>query len=127
MSEQEKQTDNDPERTLMTLDQLSQTMEVMTNVVNRLRKHLSEQLRDPARAQQNAPAPPLEQVDSSQAQAPAHQLSQSIQTSSDPNSQNSAEQTEQEFEAVSRNREPFVVEIRQQDDSPTRKSDKTLH
>jgi len=126
MSEQKKQGDNDPERTLMTLDQLSQTMEVMTNVVNRLRQHLSEQLRDQAvRAQQNAPAPPLEQVDSSQ--APAHQLSKSIQTSSDPNSQNSAGQTEQDVEAVSRNREPFVVEIRQQDDSPTRKSDKTLH
>jgi len=44
MSE-EKQIDNDPERTLLTLDQLSQTIEVMTNVVNRLRQHLSEQLR----------------------------------------------------------------------------------
>ena len=126
MSEQEKQADNDPERTLMTLDQLSQTMEVMTSVVNRLRQHLSEQLRDQAdQAQQNAPKLPSEQVDSSQ--YPAHQRNQSIQTSSDPNSQNTAGQTEQEAETVSRNREPFVVEIRQQDESPTRKSDKTLH
>ena len=45
MSEKEKQPDNDPERTLMTLDQLSQTIEVMSSVVNRLRQHLSEQLR----------------------------------------------------------------------------------
>lgn len=36
--------DNDPERTLITLDQLSQTIEVMTDVVNRLRSHLSEQI-----------------------------------------------------------------------------------
>ena len=41
MSEKEKQADSDPERTLMTLDQLSQTIEVMTSVVNRLRQHLS--------------------------------------------------------------------------------------
>ena len=36
-----KHTENDPERTLITLDQLSQTIEVMTSVVNRLRAHLS--------------------------------------------------------------------------------------
>ena len=33
----------DSERTLVTLDQLSQTIEVMSSVVNRLRAHLSEQ------------------------------------------------------------------------------------
>ncbi|MCY4264245.1 MAG: hypothetical protein OXE78_05260 [Gammaproteobacteria bacterium] len=43
MSE-DKYTENDPEKTLLTLDQLSQTIEVMTNVVNRLRQHLREQL-----------------------------------------------------------------------------------
>lgn len=36
--------DNDPERTLITLDQLSQTIEVMTSVVNRLRRHLNDQI-----------------------------------------------------------------------------------
>ena len=41
----DKQFDNDPERTLITLEQLSQTIEVMTSVVNRLRQHLSEQLK----------------------------------------------------------------------------------
>jgi TolA-binding protein len=39
-----KYSENDPERTLITLDQLSQTIEVMTSVVNRLRQHLSEQV-----------------------------------------------------------------------------------
>ena len=34
----------DPSSTLITLDQLSQTIEVMTNVVNRLREHISEQI-----------------------------------------------------------------------------------
>ena len=34
----------DPERTLLTLDQLSQTIDVMSSVVNRLRAHLNEQL-----------------------------------------------------------------------------------
>ena len=48
MSDEEKSNkhfDNDPERTLITLEQLSQTIEVMTTVVNRLRQHLSEQLK----------------------------------------------------------------------------------
>ena len=46
-----KNSDNDPERTLITLDQLSQTIEVMTGVVNRLKKHLHKQvsLGSPAR------------------------------------------------------------------------------
>ncbi len=39
-----KSSDNDPEKALMTLDQLSQTIEVMTNVVNRLKRHLTRQL-----------------------------------------------------------------------------------
>ncbi|MCB1670617.1 MAG: hypothetical protein R3F41_02570 [Gammaproteobacteria bacterium] len=39
-----KYSENDPERTLITLDQLSQTIEVMTSVVNRLRRHLNDQI-----------------------------------------------------------------------------------
>jgi len=126
MSEKEKRADSDPERTLMTLDQLSQTIEVMTSVVNRLRQHLSEQLREQAlRAQQDAPEPPSGTEDSSRARP--LQLDQNIKQSSGPDSQNCAEQTEQKTEAAGGNREPFVVEIRQQEASPTRKSDKTLH
>ena len=126
MSEKEKQADSDPERTLMTLDQLSQTIEVMTSVVNRLRQHLSEQLREQAlRAQQDAPEPPSEIEDSSR--ATPLQLDPNIKQSSDPDSQSCAEQTEQKTETAGGDREPFVVEIRQQEASPTRKSDKTLH
>ena len=36
----------DAEQTLQTLDQLSQTIEVMSEVVERLKKHLSRQLRE---------------------------------------------------------------------------------
>ena len=110
----------------MTLDQLSQTIEVMNSVVNRLRQHLSEQLREQAvRAQQDAPEPPSNIEDSSL--ATAQRLEKNTQRSSGSGFQNSAEQNEQEDVVASRNREPFVVEIRQQDASPTRKSDKTLH
>jgi len=44
MDNDSKYSENDPERTLITLDQLSQTIEVMTSVVNRLRQHLSQQI-----------------------------------------------------------------------------------
>ena len=40
----EEPYESSPEKTLITLEQLSQTIEVMTSVVNRLRQHLSEQL-----------------------------------------------------------------------------------
>ena len=49
MSDEEKlnkHCESSPEKTLITLEQLSQTIEVMTSVVNRLRQHLSEQLED---------------------------------------------------------------------------------
>ena len=48
MSDKKKQEGKtlaeDSQRTLVTLDQLSQTIEVMSSVVNRLRAHLSEQV-----------------------------------------------------------------------------------
>ena len=43
---QTKSDRDEAERALLTLDQLSQTIEVMTAVVERLRRHLSEQLRE---------------------------------------------------------------------------------
>lgn len=54
-----KFSENDPERTLLTLDQLSQTIEVMTNVVNRLRQHLSQQLRAKREAEERERAEAL--------------------------------------------------------------------
>ena len=48
MSDKKKQEEEtlaeNSQRTLVTLDQLSQTIEVMSSVVNRLRAHLSEQV-----------------------------------------------------------------------------------
>ena len=126
MSEKENQPDNDPERTLMTLDQLSQTIEVMSSVVNRLRQHLSEQLREQAvRAQRGSSGDPSGTSDS--AQTSEHRLNQNIQRSSNTDTQTTPEHKERDADSLTSNREPFVVEIRQQDASSTRKSDKTLH
>tara|TARA_B100001057_G_scaffold463187_1_gene516885 strand:+ start:415 stop:792 length:378 start_codon:yes stop_codon:yes gene_type:complete len=125
MSDKEKYTENDPERTLMTLEQLSQTIEVMTSVVNRLRQHLSEQLREQAGfAQQNKPESSSEEIGSSRTmkmQAKESMLSQ------DPSSECVAKQETEKDHSQNSNREPFVIEIRQQKPSVTRKSDKTLH
>ena len=107
MSE-EKHLDNDPERTLVTLEQLSQTIEVMTSVVNRLRQHLSEQLKAQIEKQQILEK---EEVLSSKAD---------VKTSPDgtekPLSKSSSEK-----------KESFVVEISQHESDPVRKNDKSLH
>lgn len=39
-----KEVEQNAEQTLITLDQLSQTLEVMTHVVDRLKQHLTRQL-----------------------------------------------------------------------------------
>ncbi len=94
----DKEVDNDPERTLITLDQLSQTIEVMTSVVNRLRRHLSEQLQAKMAAQ--------EQHDAA--------VAKPIKVSN-------------KLGGTSSKRESFVVEISQQETDMDRKSDKILH
>ncbi len=101
-----KQFDNDPERTLITLEQLSQTIEVMTSVVNRLRQHLSDQLNAQIEEQQQA------KIEQGKAEA------------------ESPESSEKKQNAVSKQqsqRESFVVEIRQHENNPVRKNTKTLH
>ncbi len=102
----DKYTENDPERTLITLDQLSQTIEVMTSVVNRLRQHLSEQLKAQAQPQTVA-----EQPNSSDESEPVKQ------TQADTSKLQTAKQQ----------RESFVIEINQQETEPVRKNSKTLH
>ena len=94
----DKQAENDPERTLLTLDQLSQTIEVMTSVVNRLRLHLGEQIKA--------------QIKTQQAAAETNAAS-SMDVG---NSQSTA-----------RKRESFIVELSQPEITPVRKSTKTLH
>ncbi|NKB31512.1 MAG: hypothetical protein GKR91_00220 [Pseudomonadales bacterium] len=109
----DKQFDNDPERTLITLEQLSQTIEVMTSVVNRLRQHLSEQLKAQLEEQQQA------QLDEEEAQAlAAAKQAEQPETKEDQKQASSKQQND---------RESFVVEIRQQENDPVRKNTKTLH
>ena len=119
MSE-EKPSENDPERTLLTLDQLSQTIEVMTSVVNRLRQHLSEQLKAQAETQQLAREEEKVLRDIESEAAP-----QEAAAAAAADAQIATGDTKQAKSEGSK--ESFVVEIRQQDPTPARKNNKTLH
>jgi hypothetical protein len=110
-----KSAGDDPERTLVTLDQLSQTIEVMTSVVNRLRRHLSDQIKAQLESQ-------LEAREELEALA-AIQIESPIQTAT---SDSNSGKREQEL-ARDRERESIVVEINQQEIEPSRKSTKILH
>ncbi|MCH8264195.1 MAG: hypothetical protein IIC10_02260 [Proteobacteria bacterium] len=94
----DKQAENDPERTLLTLDQLSQTIEVMTSVVNRLRLHLGEQIKAQIKSQQAADMA---------TETNAVELGNSRSTA--------------------QKRESFIVELSQPEIAPVPKSTKTLH
>jgi len=112
---EKKYADDDPERTLVTLDQLSQTIEVMTSVVNRLRRHLSDQIKAQLESQIEA-RKELEALAVLQIESP-------VQTA---NRESNGEKSDQEL-ARDRERESFVVEISQQEVGPSRKSIKILH
>ena len=101
-----KHTQNDPERTLITLEQLSQTIEVMTNVVNRLRKHLSEQLQAQG-IEKTSPGLGAENIADNK-------------LLTHPQSEDSRSKQESEQES-------FVVEITQPEIEPVKKSSKILH
>jgi len=105
-----KYADDDPERTLVTLDQLSQTIEVMTSVVNRLRRHLSEQI--------NA------QLESKTEIQDELELLAAAQEMVEAKIENEPEEVQQ---GSGDKRESFVVEISQQEVEPLAKSTKTLH
>jgi hypothetical protein len=112
---EKKYADDDPERTLVTLDQLSQTIEVMTSVVNRLRRHLSDQIKAQLESQSEV-REELEVLAALQIESP-------IQTAT---TVSNIEKSEQKV-ARDRERERFVVEISQQEIEPSRKSTKILH
>jgi len=122
MSEK-KYADDDPERTLVTLDQLSQTIEVMTSVVNRLRRHLSDQIKAQLESQLEAQAE-LEALASANIETP-EQIAQNVTAvevdKAEPPLADSVSSKPK------RERESFVVEISQQEAEPVRKSTKTLH
>ena len=68
-----KHYDGSPEKTLITLEQLSQTIEVMTSVVNRLRQHLNEQLEKQNLIKQKELSSNSEDInDASEAQSKLH-------------------------------------------------------
>jgi hypothetical protein len=117
MSEK-KYADDDPERTLITLDQLSQTIEVMTSVVNRLRRHLSDQIKAQLESQIEA------QVELESLASPAEGQDNAGVPVADEALQSA--NSEQNRES-GKERESFVVEISQQEVEPTRKSTKVLH
>ncbi|GJM12567.1 MAG: hypothetical protein DHS20C12_09700 [Pseudohongiella sp.] len=110
-----KYADDDPERTLVTLDQLSQTIEVMTSVVNRLRRHLSDQIKAQLESQ-IAAQEELEALVAAQIETPEPSPSDESSIAAAD-----AEQVDDE------ERESFVVEISQQEIEPAPKPTKTLH
>ena len=95
-----KHYDGSPEKTLITLEQLSQTIEVMTSVVNRLRQHLNEQLE-----KQN--------------------LIKQKELSS--NSEDINNGSEAESKLHNERRSKTVIEISQQDSTLPRKTEKVIH
>ena len=95
-----KHYDGSPEKTLITLEQLSQTIEVMTSVVNRLRQHLNEQLE-----KQN----PITQKELSS------------------NSKDINNASEAQSKLQNERRAKTVIEISQQDSTLPRKTEKVIH
>ncbi len=106
MSDKKKQEGKtlaeDSQRTLVTLDQLSQTIEVMSSVVNRLRAQLSEQvaasIKPPSSSQPMGNSSTSEDRtapgSSSSAQNPAHQNTNRSTTPCNSNENGGAEKTE---------------------------------
>lgn len=117
----DKHTKDDPERTLVTLDQLSQTIEVMTTVVNRLRRHLSEQIKaqleNQTETQLEAQLEALLEV-----QLEAEQQNDSAEDAVEPSLP-----AKNNIEASTPKKESFVIEINQQETDPRRKTTKILH
>ena len=95
-----KHYDGSPEKTLITLEQLSQTIEVMTSVVNRLRQHLNEQLE-----KQN--------------------LIKQKELRSNSEDINNASEAQSKLQ--NERRAKTVIEISQQDNSLPRKTEKVIH
>lgn len=119
----EKQTKDDPERTLVTLDQLSQTIEVMTSVVNRLRRHLSEQIKAQLENQ-------VEGHWDTQLEALLEAQQDAEQRDSTPASTEPPKPAHKDSQALSSKntkKESFVVEINQQEADLPRKTTKILH
>ena len=95
-----KHYDGSPEKTLITLEQLSQTIEVMTSVVNRLRQHLNEQLE-----KQNL-------IKQKELSSNSEDINNASEAQSKPQNERQAK---------------TVLEISQQDSTLPRKTEKVIH
>ena len=100
----EKHYESSPEKTLITLEQLSQTIEVMTSVVNRLRQHLSEQLEDQIQ-KQNGPKQEPETT----------------------NSKHSSDKSQKDCQALNELHTKTVLKIKQQGSPTPKKCTKIIH
>ena len=131
-----KYSESDPERTLITLDQLSQTIEVMTSVVNRLRQHLSEQVaarkaqeqQERERQERKAQKAPVQQQ--KQARDEELQAAERRQQEAQEQQAREVQELQQELQAMhsdQEDRESFVVEISQPEAEAQPKSTKILH
>ena len=121
---QQKPPVNDAEKTLLALDQLSQTIAVMAHVVNRLRRHLSQQLQSrDAAAQQARTLSPTAGCEGAGDNARPEVNATTDQGGS--SNTRPAEQTSQAGGTVHDN--SFVIEIRQRPANPAARPARTLH
>jgi len=126
---------NDPERTLITLDQLSQTIEVMTSVVNRLRQHLSEQIKNQMLSDKDQEAAEnlikeTEQISGHAAELSNKELPKvkdAVQDEMKKAARQEASDLVNQAIELEEKDDSFVVEVSQKDGRITKKRDKILH
>jgi hypothetical protein len=130
----EKNSETSTESTVMSLDQLSDTIEVMTGVVNRLKRHLHSQLAqsdkdDKAEALNSAllsnerELQELQRLAKQQQHSIDLQLDASVQEANDTNNDNEQAATEQSIAKES----CFIIEIAQQEEADDLSNDRVLH
>ena len=127
---QERSAAEDPERTLLTLDQLSQTIEVMSSVVNRLRTHLSDQITAKIETQGHDDASGASDI----VEAARSQVSLASTSSTPPSDPNSSKDIgkdtgQESIESQEPSHSRYIVEINAEPRSSADQHDvcKTLH
>tara|TARA_R100001377_G_scaffold45456_2_gene26051 strand:+ start:1141 stop:1515 length:375 start_codon:yes stop_codon:yes gene_type:complete len=121
----DKNQQKSPDTTLMSLDQLSDTIEVMTGVVQRLKRHLDLQL-TLSENKPEASALSQELLENERELLDLQQLANeqklSVAVPSGDNDRQSAKQTQESKEERS-----FIIEIAQQEEADDLSSDRVLH
>ena len=121
----DKNQQKSPDTTLMSLDQLSDTIEVMTGVVQRLKRHLDLQL-TLSENKPEASALSQELLENERElldlQQPANEQKLSVAVPSSDNDSASAKQNRESKEERS-----FIIEIAQQEEADDLSSDRVLH